>query len=339
MASIMVNNSLLLQDTHHRNHSYLRISITEKCNLRCTYCMPAEGIALTPRPHLMTEEEIVSIAQTFVDLGVTKIRLTGGEPLVRKEAHSIIERLGQLGVQLTLTTNGLLVHNFIPTFKKAGIQTLNVSIDSLQKEKYKAITRRDSFDKLINNIELLEQNDFQVKLNVVVMKGFNDNEILDFIALTKERNLQIRFIEFMPFDGNQWNKEKLVSYAEIIQQVHSVYSETQLLRMQDQPNDTAKNYKIDGFKGSFSIISSVTNPFCSTCNRIRLTADGKLKNCLFSNSETALLPTLRAGEAIEPLIYENIQSKHAMRGGMDNDAKFQNPDLFSQNRSMIKIGG
>ena len=335
----MVNNSPLLQDTHQRNHSYLRISITEKCNLRCTYCMPAEGIALTPRPHLMTEYEIVSIAQTFVDLGVTKIRLTGGEPLVRKEAHGIIERLGQLGVQLTLTTNGLLVHDFISTFKKAGIKALNVSIDSLQKEKYKAITRRDSFNQLWNNIELLQQNDFQVKLNVVLIKGFNDNEILDFIALTKAQKLQIRFIEFMPFDGNQWNKEKLVSYAEIIEQVHSVYSETQLLRIQDQPNDTAKNYKIEGFKGSFSIISSVTNPFCSTCNRIRLTADGKLKNCLFSNSETALLPTLRAGNPIEPLIYENIQSKHAMRGGMDNDAKFQNPDLFTQNRSMIKIGG
>ena len=335
----MVNNSPLLQDTYLRTHSYLRISITEKCNLRCTYCMPAEGIALTPRPHLMTEDEIVAIAQTFVDLGVTKIRLTGGEPLVRKEAHSIIERLGQLGVQLTLTTNGLLVHDFISTFKKAGIKALNVSIDSLQKEKYKAITRRDSFNQLWNNIELLQQNDFQVKLNVVLIKGFNDNEILDFIALTKAQKLQIRFIEFMPFDGNQWNKEKLVSYAEIIEQVHSVYSETQLLRIQDQPNDTAKNYKIEGFKGSFSIISSVTNPFCSTCNRIRLTADGKLKNCLFSNSETALLPTLRAGNSIETLIYENIQSKHAMRGGMDNDAKFQNPDLFTQNRSMIKIGG
>lgn len=335
----MVNNSPLLQDSHQRSHSYLRISITEKCNLRCTYCMPAEGISLTPRPHLMTEDEIVTIAQTFVDLGVTKIRLTGGEPLVRKEAHSIIERLGQLGVQLTLTTNGLLVHDFIPTFKKAGIKALNVSIDSLQNDKYKAITRRDSLEKLISNIQLLEQNDFHVKLNVVVIKGFNDNEILDFIALTKERNLQIRFIEFMPFDGNQWNKDKLVSYAEIIEKVHSFYHENQVLRIQDQPNDTAKNYKIDSFKGSFSIISSVTNPFCSTCNRIRLTADGKLKNCLFSNSETSLLSALRAGEAIEPLIYQNIQSKHAMRGGMDDDEKFQNPELFSKNRSMIMIGG
>jgi cyclic pyranopterin phosphate synthase len=173
----------------------------------------------------------------------------------------------------------------------------------------------------------------------VVIKGFNENEIIDFIEMTKDRSIQIRFIEFMPFDGNQWNKEKLVSYAEIMSQVNAFYSPENVNRMEDKPNDTAKNHKIGTYTGSFSVISSVTNPFCSTCNRIRLTADGKLKNCLFSNSETSLLDTLRAGKAIEPLIFQNIKSKHAMRGGMDDDAKFQNPELFSQNRSMIKIGG
>jgi cyclic pyranopterin phosphate synthase len=173
----------------------------------------------------------------------------------------------------------------------------------------------------------------------VVIKGFNDNEIVDFIELTKERNIQIRFIEFMPFDGNQWNKDKLVSYAEILSQVNYNYSVEKVERMIDKPNDTAKNHKIVSYKGSFSVISSVTNPFCSSCNRIRLTADGKLKNCLFSNTETSLLDTLRAGGDIVPLIYQNIKSKFAMRGGMDDDAKFQNPKLFSQNRSMIKIGG
>jgi len=328
-----------MQDTHGRSHNYLRISITEHCNLRCTYCMPAEGIALTPRAHLMTADEIVTIAETFVKLGVTKIRLTGGEPLVRKDAKDIIQHLGKLGVELTLTTNGILVHDFIDTFKEAGITTLNVSIDSLKKEKFNEITRRNYFDKLIENLDLLEKNDFKVKLNVVVIKGFNDNEIVDFIELTKDRNIQIRFIEFMPFDGNQWNKEKLVSYAEILSQVNGFYTESAVNRIQDKPNDTSKNHKIESYKGSFSVISSVTNPFCSTCNRIRLTADGKLKNCLFSNTETSLLDTLRAGESIEPLIFQNIKSKHAMRGGMDDDAKFQNPELFSQNRSMIMIGG
>ena len=328
-----------MQDTHGRKHHYLRISITEHCNLRCTYCMPAEGIELTPRAHLMTADEIVTIAQTFVNLGVTKIRLTGGEPLVRRDAKIIIQRLGKLGVELTLTTNGILVHDFIDTFKEAGIKTLNVSIDSLRKEKFNQITRRNYFDKLMENLDLLEVNDFKVKLNVVVIKGFNDNEIIDFIELTKHRNIQIRFIEFMPFDGNQWNKEKLVSYAEIMEQVAVFYSGETVKRIQDQPNDTAKNHKIESYEGSFAVISSVTNPFCSTCNRIRLTADGKLKNCLFSNTETSLLDTLRAGESIEPLIFQNLKSKHFMRGGMDNDAKFQNPALFSQNRSMIKIGG
>lgn len=334
----MANNNSM-QDSHGRGHNYLRISITEHCNLRCTYCMPAEGIALTPRPHLMTADEIVTIAQTFVSLGVNKIRLTGGEPLVRKDAKDIIQRLGKLGVELTLTTNGILVHEFIDTFKEAGITTLNVSIDSLQKDKFNQITRRNYFDKLWENLQLLDANGFQVKLNVVVIKGFNDNEIIDFIELTKERNIQIRFIEFMPFDGNQWNREKLVSYAEIMSQVNTKYAVENVARISDKPNDTAKNHKIISYQGSFSVISSVTNPFCSTCNRIRLTADGKLKNCLFSNTETSLLDTLRAGESIEPLIFANIKSKHAMRGGMDDDTKFQNPELFSQNRSMIKIGG
>src|SRR6187402_630159 len=339
MVSTMENNNNPMQDNHGRAHNYLRISITEHCNLRCTYCMPAEGIALTPRAHLMTAEEIVTIAQTFVKLGVTKIRLTGGEPLVRKDAKIIIEQLGKLGVELTLTTNGILVHEFIDTFKEAGITTLNVSIDSLKKDKFNQITRRNYFEKLIENLDLLETNDFNVKLNVVVIKGFNDNEIIDFIEMTKDRNIQIRFIEFMPFDGNKWNKEKLVSYAEILSQANVFYSEQKVNRLQDKPNDTSKNHKIDGYQGSFSVISSVTNPFCSSCNRIRLTADGKLKNCLFSNTETSLLDTLRTGDSIEPLIFQNIKSKFAMRGGMDDDAKFQNPLLFSQNRSMIKIGG
>jgi cyclic pyranopterin phosphate synthase len=301
--------------------------------------MPAEGISLTPKAHLMTADEIITIAQTFVNLGVNKIRLTGGEPLVRKDAAAIIQRLGKLGVELTLTTNGILVHDFIDTLKEAGVATLNVSIDSLQKEKFNQVTRRNYFDKFWENLELLDTNGFQLKLNVVVIKGFNDNEIVDFIELTKERNIQIRFIEFMPFDGNQWNKDKLVSYAEILSQVNYNYSVEKVERMIDKPNDTAKNHKIVSYKGSFSVISSVTNPFCSSCNRIRLTADGKLKNCLFSNTETSLLDTLRAGGDIVPLIYQNIKSKFAMRGGMDDDAKFQNPKLFSQNRSMIKIGG
>ncbi|TBX65592.1 GTP 3',8-cyclase MoaA [Flavobacterium silvisoli] len=329
----------MLKDALGREHNYLRISITEHCNLRCTYCMPEEGIALTPKPHLMTAEEIIYIAQIFVANGVSKIRLTGGEPLVRKDAKAIILQLGKLGVDLTITTNGILVPNFIETFQAAGIHTVNISIDSLVEKKFNAITRRNYFDTVMQNIDLLLLQGFRVKLNVVLMKNFNDNEIIDFIALTKDKSVQVRFIEFMPFTGNHWDKSKLVSYAEIMDTLQSAYALSEIERLTDAPNDTAKNFKIKSHLGSFAVISSVTNPFCSTCNRIRLTANGKLKNCLFSNSETALLDTLRAGESIIPLIQNNLLSKKAVRGGMDDDLKFQNPELFSQNRSMIAIGG
>ena len=206
-------------------------------------------------------------------------------------------------------------------------------------DKFNQITRRSYFETVFENIDLLLKEGFQVKLNVVLIKGFNNNEIIDFIKLTQNKNIQIRFIEFMPFSGNQWDKSKLVSYAEILEIIQSVYPLSKIERLVDAPNDTAKNFKIENYLGKFAIISSVTNPFCSTCNRIRLTADGKLKNCLFSNSETALLEVLRAGESILPLIQQNLNAKFPIRGGMDDDLKFQNPDLFSKNRSMIAIGG
>lgn len=336
---LVMENKLFLQDEFQRKHDYLRISITEHCNLRCTYCMPEDGIQLTPKSYLMTADEIISIAETFVNLGVTKIRLTGGEPLVRKDAAAIILRLGKLGVNLSITTNGILVSNFIETFKEAGISSVNISIDSLVKEKFNRITRRDYFAIVQENIELLLQENFNVKLNVVLIKSFNDDEIIDFISLTKNKKIQVRFIEFMPFSGNQWDKSKLVSYAEVMEKVHSEYQFSDIIRLEDSPNDTAKNYKISTHQGSFAIISSVTNPFCSMCNRIRLTADGKLKNCLFSATETALLETLRSGESIIPLIEQNLRAKKAIRAGMDDDLKFQNQELFSKNRTMIAIGG
>ncbi|MGC4041538.1 MAG: GTP 3',8-cyclase MoaA [Flavobacterium sp.] len=335
----MMENNKLLQDAFGRKHDYLRISITEHCNLRCTYCMPEEGIKLTPKPHLMTADEIVSVARDFVDLGVTKIRLTGGEPLVRKDAKEILLRLGKLGVNLTITTNGILIPDFIETFKEAGIQDINVSIDSLVKDKFNAITRRNYFDIVLENINLLLHHEFKVKLNIVLIKSFNDNEINDFILLTKNKNVQVRFIEFMPFTGNQWDRSKLVSFAEIMETVQAGYQLNEIERLQDAPNDTAKNFRIRTHKGSFAIISSVTNPFCGTCNRIRLTADGKLKNCLFSNSETELLPAMRAGESILPLIRQNLLAKQAIRAGMDDESKFGDPVMFSRNRSMIAIGG
>jgi len=329
----------ILQDKFGRNHAYLRISLVERCNLRCSYCMPKDGVQLSPKSHLMTYEEIYSIAKTFVKHGVTKIRLTGGEPLIRKDIPIILEKLATLPVELSITSNAIIIDKFINILKTSGITSINVSLDSLDKEKFKQITRRDQFEKVYNNIILLVREGFKVKVNAVLIKGFNDNEIIDFIKLTKTLPISIRFIEFMPFDGNKWDITKMVSYAQIMQHVNTSFAKTEIERLQDAPNDTSKNYKIKGYKGSFAIISSVTNPFCDSCNRLRLTANGQLKNCLFSATETNLLTTLRSGKSIDPLIKRAVLAKFKVRGGMDTLEKLQEPKLHNNNRSMITIGG
>ncbi len=335
----MKKTTPLLTDSFGRAHTYLRISLIERCNLRCTYCMPEDGVTLSPRSHLMTYEEIHTIAKTFVNHGVTKIRLTGGEPLIRKDISIILRKLSALGVELSISTNAVIIDRFIDTLKDNGVKNINVSLDSLNQETFKHITLRNEFDKVYKNIFLLVNEGFNVKVNVVLLKGVNDNEIIDFIHFTKDLPVVVRFIEFMPFDGNKWNKEKLVSYKEIMEYIHAVYSEEKIERLQDAPNDTSKNYKIKGYTGSFAIISTVTNPFCDTCNRLRLTANGQLKNCLFSSSESDLLTTLRAGKPIEAIIKKAVQGKFKVRGGMDTIEKFEEPKLHSQNRSMITIGG
>ncbi len=335
----MKKQTSILQDNFGREHTYLRISLIERCNLRCTYCMPAEGVQLTPRNHLMSYEEIYTIAKTFVDHGVTKIRLTGGEPLIRKDITVILEKLATLPVEVSITSNAVIIDKFIDTLKLNNVNNINVSLDTLHREKFKDITRRDDFQKVYDNILLLVAEGFNVKLNAVLIKGFNDNEIIDFIRLTKDLPVSVRFIEFMPFDGNKWNMGKMVSYKEVMESAGEVFSEKEIIRLEDAPNDTSKNYTIEGYKGSFAIISSVTNPFCDSCNRLRLTADGQLKNCLFSSSESDLLTNLRNGNSIEPIINKAVKSKLKIRGGMNTLEKLQEPKFHGQNRSMITIGG
>ena len=334
-----MNKTNILTDTFGRKHNYLRISLTERCNLRCTYCMPAEGIQLSPKESIMSYEEIYTIAKEFVSHGVTKIRLTGGEPLIRKDATLILEKLASLPVDLAITTNGVNVDRFINIFKDLGIQNINVSLDSLNEEKFKNITRRNYFKKVYDNIFNLIDHGFHVKLNCVLMKDFNEDEIIDFIRLSENKLIHTQFIEFMPFDGNKWNMNKLVSYDSLMKRVYNEFSEDQVLRIEDQPNDTSKNYRVKGYKGTFAIISSVTNPFCDSCNRIRLTANGQIKNCLFSSTESDLLTPLRQGKSITPIIQKAVQAKFKSRGGMDTLEKLKDPSLHSKNRSMITIGG
>ena len=299
--------------------------------------MPEEGIELRDRSEFMTAEELIEIAKLFVSMGVKKIRLTGGEPLVKKNAKMVIEELGKLPIELTITTNAILVDQFIDTFKNAGIKAVNVSLDSLKKERFNNITKRDYYEKVHSNIDLLIKEGFKVKLNAVIMKNINDDEIIDFVKLSTNKLIHIRFIEFMPFDGNQWNWEKIVSYKEMMTIIKNEFNKDETIKIEDSANDTAKNFKLPDALGTFGIISSVTNPFCDTCNRIRLTADGKIKNCLFSETETDLLTPFRNNENISPLIIQSIKNKKAHHGGI---ASFENSDPSEfKNRSMIAIGG
>lgn len=335
----MMPNNTILTDDFGRKHNYLRISLIEKCNLRCTYCMPAEGIALTPKKELMTADEVFAIAQTFVNNGVNKIRLTGGEPLLRKDFPEIIEKLAQLETEISITTNGILIDRHIDVLKQYNVKKINLSLDTLVAAKFNTITLRNQFENVIDNLHLLLNNDFKVKVNVVLIKGFNDNEIIDFINLTEFLPISIRFIEFMPFAGNQWDRSKMVSQREILDQLSAHFSEFNLEKLEDEKNFTAREFKIKNYLGSFGIISSITNPFCDGCNRIRLTANGKIKNCLFSNSETDLLTPYRNGEAIKNVIASAIKNKKKVRAGMNTIEEVDNPVLNQNNRSMITIGG
>ncbi len=335
----MLKQKQILTDSFGRKHSYLRLSLTEKCNLRCTYCMPAEGVKLSPRSDIMNNYEIYEIAKVFVKHGVNKIRLTGGEPLVRKDFEEVLKQLNRLDVKLSITTNAILVDRFIEVFKKYGLNDINVSLDTLKEDKFKIITRRDQFKKAYENILLLIYEGFNVKVNIVLIKGFNDDEINDFIELTKNFSVSIRFIEFMPFDGNAWDKEKLVTQNEILTHVKNCFGPTKIIKLENESNFIARRFKIEKFKGEFGIISTVSNPFCDSCNRIRLTANGKIKNCLFSNKEMNLLEILRSEESLEESILKVMYKKKAVRAGMNNFEKFSNPKKHSKNRSMITIGG
>ena len=326
----------MILDSFGRDHTYLRISLTDNCNLRCFYCMPEEEYEFTPASRLMQPDEIEAIAKIFVAQGVNKIRLTGGEPLVRKDAGKIILSLSKLPVALTLTTNGTRIHDYVELLKQANIKTLNISLDTLQTDRFMLLTRRDQFKQVYDNIQLLIRNDFQVKVNVVVMKGMNDSEINDFIEWTKDTPVQVRFIEFMPFSGNRWTSNKVFTWQQILEVVESKYP---IVRLNDELHDTAKKYTVAGHAGSFAVISTMTSPFCSGCNRMRLTADGKMKNCLFSKEETDLLTAFRNGEDILPLIQKSVTSKAKELGGQFT-ADFEQVHAEEiQNRSMITIGG
>ena len=318
-----------LYDTHGRIHDYLRVSLTERCNLRCHYCMPEDGIPLSPKDELCSYEELLSIIDTFCELGVRKIRITGGEPLVRRDVDKFFRALGKRPVELALTTNGLLVDQFIDTFASIGLRNINVSLDTLSPDRFRLITRRHGFETVMQNIRQLVDRDFRVKLNMVVMRGVNDDEIAAFAELARTRPLSVRYIEFMPFDGNRWDDRKMVPADAIRDALSGHYT---LVRDTDGPHDTTRHYTIPGFRGRIGIISSMSEHFCGSCNRIRLLSNGAIKNCLFSQDETDLRTPMRRGDDLEPLIRESIRTKKKQHAGM-----FELADM--PGRTMTSIGG
>ncbi|PQK16035.1 hypothetical protein BB8028_0006g03570 [Beauveria bassiana] len=306
-----------LTDTFHRQHDYLRISVTERCNLRCVYCMPEEGVPLSPSRELLTTPEIVMLSSVFVSQGVTKIRLTGGEPTVRRDIVPLMHQIGALrsrGLrELCLTTNGISLHRKLDSMVEAGLTGINLSLDTLDPWQFQIMTRRKGFDAVQRSIDrLLEMNragaGIKLKINCVVMRGVNDREVLPFVDLTRDKDIEIRFIEYMPFDGNKWNKHKMLGYNEMLDMIRVKYPTLQ--KVQDHKNDTSKTWHVPGFAGRIGFITSMTHNFCGTCNRLRITGDGNLKVCLFGNAEVSLRDLLRqsnGGEPIDQEVYEAMK--------------------------------
>ncbi|CAL1694522.1 unnamed protein product [Somion occarium] len=331
--------SPFLIDTFARRHDYLRISLTERCNLRCFYCMPSEGVELSPNENILTDEEVIRLATLFVRNGVTKIRLTGGEPTVRKNIVDIVGRLNelrQLGLRsIGMTTNGIALRRRLPSLVANGLTHLNISIDTLDPFKFEIMTRRPGHEAVLRSIEMALSIPelHSLKLNIVVVKGLNDTEVLDFIDMTRDKRLSVRFIEFMPFTGNKWDKAKMVPSSELLSRIASRHPK--VTRASDALNDTARNYFIPGYNGSFGFISSMSDHFCGSCNRLRLTADGQIKVCLFDAKEISLRDQMRQGASDEELLQT---VGYAVRGKNEKHAGMEDIDVVT-NRPMILIGG
>ena len=304
-----------LTDNYSRRHDYLRISVTERCNLRCTYCMPEDGVPLSPPSHLLTSPEISYLSALFVSQGVTKIRLTGGEPTIRKDIVPLMHSIGALRRQglreLCLTTNGIALHRKLDSMADAGLTGVNLSLDTLDPFQFQIMTRRKGFEAVKKSIDrILEMNKLgagiKLKINCVVMRGINEREILPFVEMGREQDIEVRFIEYMPFDGNKWSQGKMLSYKEMLAMIREKHPT--LYKVQDHKNDTSKTFAVPGFVGRIGFITSMTHNFCGSCNRLRITSDGNLKVCLFGNSEVSLRDLLRKSNDMQPIDEEAMEA-------------------------------
>ncbi len=327
-----------LADGFGRVHKYLRISVTDRCNLRCLYCMPRTGIVHRGHEEILRLDEITRLSRLFARMGINKIRLTGGEPLVRSGIEHLVRELAGIDGVATLgmTTNGVFLGDRAASLRKAGLTHLNISLDTLRPERFVQVASGDCLDKVFVGINsALAAGFVPVKLNVVVIGGINDDEVLDFAELTKERPISVRFIEFMPFHANDWGRDRFVPTADLRSALEERFRLVPVVLPAGYPAPVAREFHIDGHQGSIGFIASMSNHFCSGCNRLRLTADGALKSCLFYPAETSLRDPMRAGAddtAIMELIRSTLLGKYSAHPPLESLGG-------TQTQSMIEIGG
>ncbi len=347
-----------LMDSFGRLHNNLRISVTDRCNIRCFYCMPAENVEFMPKEHLLSFEEIERVVRIGTSLGIDRVRLTGGEPLVRRDLHVLVRKLAAIPgiIDIGLTTNGILLEEQAQELRDAGLRRLNISLDALDPEIFRKVTRRDGYERVLAGIEAARLVGFSpIKLNAVSVRGLTEDQIVPFGQLARETDTVVRFIEFMPLDADsQWQRDKVLFAHEIITTLEAAFgplravdstapatvrplaSANALLPMVSTPTHApAQDFEFADGKGRIGLIASVSQPFCASCNRFRLTADGRLRNCLFSHDETDIKHLLRSESEDELIARAMLSSIAAKKEGHEiNTARFIQPD-----RPMYSIGG
>ena len=325
-------------DNHGRPINYLRLAVTDRCNLRCFYCMPEEGIKYVPKPHLLTWEEMERVIRILVRMGVDKVRITGGEPFVRRGIMEFLEELSQIeGLQqINITTNGVLTAPLVPDLKRIGIKSVNLSLDSLDRQRFFDITRRDEFPNVWQTFEALQAYNISTKINTVVMSGKNTDDIIPMAELTRHSAVSVRFIEEMPFNGDGAHEyQEFWNYRRILDELKKAYPG--IYKLPDPPASTSYNYQIPGHQGTIGIIAAFSRTFCGTCNRLRLTPQGQFRTCLYDDGVFNIRDLIRQGlndETLQTYIYEALQNR--AKDGFEAEAR-RKVGVVSE--SMSTIGG
>lgn len=327
-----------MEDSYNREIDYVRIAVTDRCNLRCFYCMPLQGIEYEPKENILSYEEIIRLLIILSDIGFKKVRFTGGEPFVRKDFISLLEKVSKLNLydSIHITSNGTMLSKHIPKLKELGVNKINLSLDSLSPERFEKITRRNDFEKVIKTLYRLLDEGFTVKINAVVMNGINTEDIIPLTELTKENNIDLRFIEEMPFNGGSKKNIKIFNARDIEKTLRENYSISK--DVISNHGETSTNYIIPGFKGKVGIIPAFSRTFCNTCNRLRITAKGEIKTCLYDNGVFSIRELIRSGSSNKEIKAKFIELiKFKPENGFEAEKNIKNKSFRKE--SMSSIGG